>query len=142
MNNDKKNSILVVDDENSNIIALTHILSPEYTIYAAKNGLNALNAAEKHLPDLILLDIIMPDMDGYAVITKLKNSELTQNIPVIFITGLSNADDEEKGLALGASDYIAKPFLVEIVKQKVENQIKIINQACQITAERVNEKNG
>jgi len=123
----KKNSILVVDDENSNIMALTHIFSPEYTIYAAKNGQKAIEAAERYLPDVILLDIVMPDMDGYAVITAFKNSEKLKNIPVIFITGLSNADDEEKGLSLGAADYIGKPFSPAIVKLRVQNQINQIN---------------
>ena len=119
-----KNSVLVVDDENSNIIALTHILSPDYAIYAAKNGPAGLKAAEKYLPDLILLDILMPEMDGYAVIAALKSSEKTRGIPVIFISGLSEARDEEKGLALGAADYINKPFSSAIVRQRVRNHIK------------------
>jgi len=123
-----KHSVLVVDDESSNILALTHILGPEYTVYAAKNGRNAIEAAETHLPDVILLDILMPEMDGYAVLSALKNSEKTQNIPVIFVTGLSGADDEQKGLALGASDYITKPFSPAIVKLRVRNQIQIVNQ--------------
>jgi len=124
----KRNSVLIVDDENSNIMTLTHILSPEYTVYAAKNGPNAIAAAEKYLPDVILLDIIMPEMDGYAVIGALKNSEKTREIPVIFITGLSDADDEEKGLALGAADYISKPFSPAIVRLRVKNQIRMLNQ--------------
>ena len=123
-----KHSILIVDDENFNIMALTHILSPEYTVFAAKNGQNAMSAAEKYLPDVILLDIIMPEMDGYAVISALKNSEKTQNIPVIFVTGLSSVYGEEKGLVLGASDYIAKPFSPAIVRLRVQNQIKILDQ--------------
>ena len=128
MVNERKNSVLIVDDENSNIMALTHILSPEYTVYAAKSGQSALAAAQKHMPDVILLDVIMPEMDGYAVISKLKNITETKNIPVIFITGLSDADDEEKGLALGAADYIPKPFSPALVKLRVLNQIKLIEQ--------------
>ncbi|MDR2558735.1 MAG: response regulator, partial [Oscillospiraceae bacterium] len=124
----KKNSVLVIDDENSNIMALTQILSPDYTVYAAKNWQSALTAAEKYVPDVILLDIIMPEMDGYAIIAALKNSEKTQNIPVIFITGLNNADDEERGLSLGAVDYIIKPFSPALVKLRVLNQIKLIEQ--------------
>ena len=124
----KKNSILIVDDENTNIMALTHILSPEFTVYAAKNGANAITAAEKHLPDVILLDIIMPEMDVYAVIQALKSSEKTRDIPVIFITGLSDKDSEERGLTLGAADYISKPFSPAIIKLRVHSQIKIINQ--------------
>jgi len=124
----KKNSILIVDDENANILALTHILGADFIIYAAKNGVKAIAAAEKHLPDLILLDIVMPEMDGYAVIQALKDSENTRDIPIIFITGLSDASNEEKGLSLGAADYISKPFKPAIVKLRVRNQIKIVNQ--------------
>jgi diguanylate cyclase (GGDEF)-like protein len=128
MDETKKNSVLIVDDENSNIMALTHILSPDYAIYAAKNGQNGITAAEKYHPDVILLDIIMPEMNGHAVIKALKNSEKTSDIPVIFITGLSNTDDEEKGLNMGAADYISKPFSPAIVKLRVQNQIKMLNQ--------------
>ncbi|MCL2088207.1 MAG: diguanylate cyclase [Oscillospiraceae bacterium] len=124
----EKNRILVVDDENSNIMALTHILSPEYTVYAAKSGRAAIDAAAKHLPDVILLDILMPDMDGYDVISALKSNEKIREIPVIYITGLSSSLDEEKGLLLGAADYISKPFSSAIVKLRVQNQIKILNQ--------------
>ena len=124
----RKNSVLIVDDENSNIMTLTHILSSEYNIYAAKNGQNAIQAANKYMPDVILLDIIMPEMDGYAVLAELKSSEKTQNISVIFITGLSESSDEEKGLALGVADYITKPFSSAIVKLRLGNQMKLIEQ--------------
>ena len=140
MDNPRKNSVLVVDDEGSNILALTHILSPDYTVYAAKNGENAIEAAKKYLPDVILLDIIMPEMDGYTVLAALKDSDTMGNIPVIFITGLSNAADEEKGLSLGAADYISKPFSPAIVKLRVLNQIKIINQTRLIIAKETAEK--
>ncbi|MDR2542559.1 MAG: response regulator [Treponema sp.] len=128
MSEPKKNSILIVDDETSNIMVLTHILSHKYTIYAVKNGKNAIAAAEKHLPDIILLDVLMPDMDGYTVITELKKTDKTKNIPVIFITGLTDTGDEEKGIALGACDYIKKPFSSSIVEEKVENQIRLLNE--------------
>ena len=123
-----KNSVLVVDDESANIMALTHILGPEYTIYAAKSGKSALSAAERHLPDLILLDILMPEMDGYAVLATLKESSRTQNIPVVFATALDTLGDEERGLALGAADYITKPFSPAIVRLRVRNQMKILDQ--------------
>ncbi|MDR2559996.1 MAG: response regulator [Oscillospiraceae bacterium] len=119
----KKNSVLIVDDESSNIMALTDILNPFYTVYAAKNGHNAIKAAKRYLPDVILLDIIMPEMSGFDVISELKKSETMQNIPIIFISGLSDAADEEKGLASGAADYITKPFSPEVVKLRVQNQI-------------------
>ena len=133
-------SILIVDDEQSNIMALSHILSSEFTIYAVKDGQDAIEMAEEFLPDVILLDIIMPEMDGYAVISALKSSEKTLHIPVIFITGLSNADDEEKGLALGAADYISKPFSAAIVKLRVQNQIKLIEQMSLIVEKETAEK--
>ena len=124
----EKSSVLIVDDEGANIIALTHILSPEYTIYAAKNGPDAIETAKEFLPDLILLDILMPDMDGFEVFSMLKTIDETQPIPVIFVTGLSDTKDEEKGMALGAKDYITKPFSPEIVKLRVRNQMYILNQ--------------
>jgi len=123
-----KNSILIVDDENINILTLTHLLKPEYTVYAAKNGQYAITVAKKQLPDVILLDVIMPEMDGYEVLSLLKKDEETRKIPVIFITGLVNAEDEKKGLDLGAVDYIRKPLKDDIVKQKIRNQIQILNQ--------------
>ena len=128
MDETKKNSVLIVDDENSNIMALSHILSPEYTVYAAKSGQKAVEAADKRRPDVILLDIVMPEMDGYAAINALKNLNSTREIPVIFITGLSDANDEERGLAMGAADYISKPFSPAIVKLRIKNQIKMLNQ--------------
>ena len=123
-----KNSVLIVDDEKANIIALTQILSPDYTIYAAKNGQDAIETAKEFLPDVILLDIIMPGMDGYEVLSLLKNTEETHAISVIFITGLANDEDEERGMALGASDYIAKPFSPGIVRLRIRNQMQILNQ--------------
>jgi diguanylate cyclase (GGDEF)-like protein len=124
--NENKYSVLIVDDEKSNISEIREILSPVYTIYAARSGTEAVETAEEFVPDVILLDILMPEMDGYDVITKLKKSDKTRMIPVIFVTGLDGEEDEEKGLELGAADYIAKPFSSAIVKLRVQNQIKII----------------
>jgi len=128
MSDKMKYSILVVDDERSNIKVLNTILNPDYTILAASDGPDAIEVAEEFLPDLILLDIIMPDMDGYEVLTKLKNTEKTKDIPVIFITGLDSNDDKAKGMTLGASDYISKPFVTSTVKIKVKNQISLLDQ--------------
>jgi CheY-like chemotaxis protein len=136
----KKNSVLIVDDEDMNIMALTHILNTEYTVLAVKDGQDAIEVAEEYHPDIILLDVIMPGMDGYDVITALKKSEKTQNIPVIFITGLSNPEDEEKGLTLGAADYISKPFSSAIVKLRVQNHMQIINQTRLIIEKDISEK--
>ena len=135
-----KNSVLIVDDEKSNILVLTRILGREYTIFVAKDGEDAIEVANEYLPDVILLDILMPDMDGYDVIAALKESDKTRHIPVIFITGLSNPDDEEKGLSLGAADYISKPFSPAIVKLRVQNQIAIINQTRLTIAKEIAEK--
>jgi CheY-like chemotaxis protein len=140
MDNRKKNSVLVVDDEDSNIMVLTHILEKEYSVFAVKDGQDAIEIAEEFLPDIILLDVIMPEMDGYEVITILKSSEKTQNIPVIFITGLNNPGDEEKGLTLGAADYISKPFSPAIVKLRVQNHMQIINQTRLIIEKDIAEK--
>jgi len=108
-------------------MTFTQVLSPEYTIYAAKNGQEAIELANKYLPDLILLDVLMPEMDGYEVISVLKNTEETRAIPVIFITGLASADAEEKGLRMGAVDYITKPCVPGIVRLRVLNQIQMLN---------------
>jgi len=126
MKNTEKRSILIIDDSESNIMALTKILSSEYNINIAKNGLEGIEIAKKESPDIIILDIIMPKMDGFETITALKKSVQTRKIPVIFITGLSKPKDEEKGLALGAAEYISKPFSPEIVKLRVRNQISIL----------------
>ncbi|MDR0455900.1 MAG: response regulator [Treponema sp.] len=140
MGDKKKNSVLIVDDEDTNIMALTHILNPEYTVLAVKDGQDAIEVAEEYHPDIILLDVVMPEMDGYAVISALKKSEKTQNIPVIFITGLNNPDDEERGLSLGAADYISKPFSPAVVKLRVYNHMQIINQTHLIIEKDIAEK--
>ena len=124
----RQNSVLIVDDENMNIMALTNILNPEYKIYAAKNGRGAISAAQKFVPDIILLDIIMPEMSGYEIIAELKSNTATRDIPVVFISGLTDSGNEEKGLALGAADYISKPFHPAIVKLRVHHQMKMLNQ--------------
>jgi len=123
-----KNTILIVDDESSNILYLNRILNADYEIITAKDGAKAIELANEYLPDLILLDIVMPEMDGYEILSLLKNEEKTREIPVIFITGLTGDVNETKGLALGADDYISKPFNDEIVRLRVRNQIKIIKQ--------------
>jgi putative two-component system response regulator len=90
MSMENKNSLLVVDDDSANLMVLSHLLQAEYTIYTAKDGVSAIQKAKKFLPDLILLDILMPGMDGYEVFSVLQQSERTKHIPVIFITGLNN----------------------------------------------------
>ena len=121
--NDRKYSVLIVDDERSHISALKDMLS-EYTIYAATDGQDAIETVETNLPDIILLDILMPDMDGYDVISALKESEKTKDIPVIIISGLDDKEAEEKALSLGAADYIFKPFHPPIVRLRIRNALK------------------
>ncbi|MCL1882606.1 MAG: response regulator [Defluviitaleaceae bacterium] len=123
---DKKNSILIVDDDRLNLVELSRILS-EYTIYAVTNGEEALKSANEHLPDLILLDIIMPGINGFDVFKELQVNENTASIPVIFISGMGSSKDESMGLSLGAVDYIRKPYDSTIVKLRVSSHLKIIN---------------
>ena len=123
-----KNSILIVDDEKSNLKYLTHILSTDYTLYTAKSGGDAIVKAEELQPDIILLDIIMPEMDGHEVLAMLKRSKITKDIPVIFISALCGKGDEEKGLNLDAVDYISRPYPPEVIKLRVRKQIQIANQ--------------
>lgn len=118
--------ILIVDDERSNINALKYALQSMCSIYVAIDGTTALEIARKVIPDLILLDVLMPDISGYDVLAELKRDNLTHRIPVIFITGLDSIEDEEKGFALGAADYITKPFNNAIVKARVKTQLQII----------------
>lgn len=127
-NEDEKFSILVVDDEKSNIDVLNHILKSEYRVLVAKSGEAALKRTHEELPDLILLDVLMPDMSGFEVLTALKESDETRGIPVIIITGLSGVHDEEKGFFLGAVDYITKPFNNSIIRARVKNHIQIVKQ--------------
>ena len=121
----KIKKILVVDDEKLNIVTLAEFLKPQFEIIVAVDGASALEVAETQMPDLILLDVIMPDMNGFEVLAKLKYSAVTINIPVIFITELNNARDEEKGLLLGAVDYITKPFSKSVVKARINTHLKI-----------------
>jgi len=128
MDNNRKNSILIVDDELLNLKMLRSILHEEYTVLTAKDGKAAIEIAAEEKPDLILLDILMPEMDGYEVLAILKSDTETRHIPVIFITGLDSKSEEEKGLSMDAVDYIGKPFSPGIVNLRVKNQIQIVNQ--------------
>jgi len=125
MSNDNRNTVLIIDDEPNNITALTEILEKDYDVYAVVDSTEAIETVGEVLPSVILLDIIMPEMDGYEVIAALKNDDKTRDIPVVFITGLDTVEAEERGLALGAADYIPKPFHAPIVKLRVKNQISI-----------------
>ena len=118
--------ILVVDDEPQNLAALRQILADDYPLAFARNGADALAAVRKHQPALVLLDIQMPDMDGYTVCRTLKADPSTENIPVIFVTGLSEVGDEESGFAAGAVDYLIKPVSPPIVRARVANHLSLV----------------
>jgi sigma-B regulation protein RsbU (phosphoserine phosphatase) len=120
----QKKTLLVVDDAPANIQVVQSILKDEYKIRVATSGEKALELAKSQPPpDLILLDVIMPGLDGYQVCKRLKAAPETRDIPVIFLTGLTDVDDETKGLEVGALDYIRKPFSPTIVKARVRTQL-------------------
>ena len=123
MDNDKKKKVLIVDDEKMNIMALAQFLNMQYEVLVSTSGEEGLKVAEEQLPDIILLDVIMPGLTGFDVIEKLKMKEATKYIPVVFITGLANESNIEKGLRLGAVEYISKPFEKAIVVKRVETHL-------------------
>jgi len=125
MNEARKPTVLVVDDAPENLHVLMEALKADYAILAATSGEKALELAAKKNPDLILLDVLMPGLDGYEVCRRLKADPHTEEIPVIFITGLADEDDEVKGLSLGAIDYVTKPFNPLLVKARVKNHIAL-----------------
>lgn len=105
--------ILIVDDTETNIDILVSTLAEEYELYVSLNGVEALEILEDTTPDLILLDIMMPEVDGYETIKEIKMNNKLKNIPVIFMSAISNMEGKSKGFSLGAVDYITKPFEIE-----------------------------
>lgn len=119
-------TILIVDDTPQNLTVLGELLKPHYRIRAANSGERALRAAgTEPRPDIILLDVMMPEMDGHEVLRRLREDERTRKIPVIFITALTATEDEQMGLELGAVDYITKPFNPAIVLARVHTQLEL-----------------
>ena len=118
-------TVLVVDDEPSNLNLLDRLLGRDYIIQKASNGLEAIELAFANPPDLILIDVMMPIMDGFEVCRQLKDNATTMNVPVIFITGKNEIKDEELGFAVGASDFIHKPISAPILAARVRTQLKI-----------------
>ena len=119
-------TILIVDDIPENLSVLGELLQPTYRVRAANSGKRAIQIAMADpTPDLILLDVMMPEMDGYAVLGELKAAEVTRNIPVIFVTAMDGTSDEERGLDLGAVDYITKPIRPSIVLARVRTQLEL-----------------
>jgi putative two-component system response regulator len=125
----EKYTILIVDDEPTNIDVLSGILRDQYKVVAAKNGRKALDRCfSGKIPDLILLDVMMPEIDGYAVCKALKVDPRTKAVPIIFVTAKAQVEDERRGLELGAIDYITKPFSPPIIIQRVKNHLALYNQ--------------
>ena len=122
----ERTTILVVDDTPDNLALMSSLLKDAYKVKVANGGEKALKiAASDSPPDLILLDIMMPGMDGYEVCRRLKSDPRTMNIPVIFLTARSEVEDEKKGLELGAVDYITKPISPPIVMARVKNHLAL-----------------
>ncbi|WP_296947562.1 diguanylate cyclase [uncultured Massilia sp.] len=120
--------VLVADDDPVNRQVLAELLKPEYTVLLAKNGEQALERAARHAPDLVLLDVMMPDLSGYEVLRRLRADPHTERISVIFISGLDRPEDEANGLKMGASDYIAKPFNATVVMARVALHLQLARQ--------------
>jgi adenylate cyclase len=133
MDADGKATILAVDDHPINLLLLQKLLQPLYAVRTAKSGAEALQAARSTTaPDLILLDVMMPDMSGYEVCRRLKADPATHDIPVIFVTSMSEIESEEQGLALGAVDYLAKPISSPILLARVKNHLALRRQAQEL----------
>lgn len=123
---DQRPTILIVDDSRDNVQVLASLFQADYAIKVALNGLEAIRIAETlPQPDLILLDVMMPVLDGHETCRRLKQVAATADIPVIFLTAMDQPDDEELGLALGAIDYIVKPIKPAIVKARVKNHLEL-----------------
>jgi PAS domain S-box-containing protein len=135
MNAQKTQSVLIVDDHVENLNVLLNVLKPFYRIRAATTGREALNLAlSVPPPDLILLDIMMPEMDGYMVCERLKANPMSRNIPVIFITARTHHEDEARGFAVGAVDYVTKPIQPQLLLARVRAQLalaELLRQTCQ-----------
>ena len=122
----EKRTVLVVDDAPANLQIVNSILKEDYKIRIATSGAKALDLVKvKPLPDLVLLDVMMPEMDGYEVCAILKATPETKDIPIIFLTGKTEADDETRGFEAGAVDYIHKPFLPAVVKARVRTHLML-----------------
>ncbi len=121
----QRQTILIVDDTPQNLTLLGELLLPYYRVRAANSGERALRAATAQPPDLILLDVMMPEMDGYQVLARLRADPATAGIPVIFVTAMGSSADEEQGLALGAVDYITKPINPAITLARVRTHLEL-----------------
>ncbi|MEX0943240.1 MAG: response regulator [Pseudomonadales bacterium] len=128
MNDNEKPVILVVDDQTTVVRVLGRMLSDTYIVHVATSGERAIEIAEEKLPDLILLDMVMPHMSGIDVCQKLKEMDSTRNIPVIFVTSMDDRHNEARGFKAGAVDYITKPPSPEIVHARVAVHLAVNRQ--------------
>lgn len=133
--NEPRPLVLIVDDNATNIDLLVNTLKDGYRLGIAKRGAAALEYAEKYQPNLVLLDIMMPEMDGYEVCTRLKKNPKTQAIPLIFITAKTDTIDKTRAFAMGAVDYITKPFHTAEVKARVKTHIAMEEMKAQLLAQ-------
>jgi diguanylate cyclase (GGDEF)-like protein len=132
--------ILVVDDDRANIEVLSVVLGSGYELFFATRGAEAIEIARAALPDLVLLDVMMPEMNGYELCARLRTDPMTASIPVIFITGLGDVDAEIRGLEVGAVDYVTKPISPPLVRLRVRNQLEL--KRARDTLERLAETDG
>lgn len=126
--------ILIVDDAMENVQILHQALQGEHDVLFALNGAKALEIARHQLPDLILLDAVMPGMDGYAVCKALRESPVTRDIPIIFVTALKTPEDETRALGAGAADFISKPVNSAVVRARVRTQLTVKRQSDALRA--------
>ena len=134
---DKVETIFVVDDNASNLMKCNDVLSEKYNVYTFNSGARLFKMLDKLTPNLILLDIEMPEMDGYEVIKQLKENPLTEKIPVIFLTGSESIEVEMKGFSLGAIDFIRKPFYAPLLLRRLETHLFVVSQREQLISQLV-----
>ena len=117
----ERSNVLIVDDSRTNIAIMKDILSEDHEVFSALTGKDALKIARQENVDLILLDVVMPEMDGYEVLEKLHDDPMTSSIPIIFLTGDAGKTSEAKCLAMGAVDYIRKPIMPDVMLGRIHN---------------------
>lgn len=131
-----KGKVLIVDDEPISVETLSRLLIRDYEVFMANSGKRAIEMAEREQPDVILLDILMPEMDGYEVFSRILDNPVLCDIPVLFITSITEEECEAKGLELGAHDYLTKPFNASIVRLRVKNHLEFKRHNDLIKAQR------
>lgn len=126
--------VLVVDDQPLNIQALYRALTPDHQVLVATHGVKAISICRESRPDIVLLDVVMPEMDGYEVLRILRQDPATASIPVIFVTARDAAEDESRGLALGAVDFIGKPINPPVLRARVGMHVELARLRAQVAA--------